>query len=189
MSTRDDQLEKYENDLAYRKLVDTMRIALAEKGLTYVDLLDAMIYATRLASVDTTSSEPAGEEASRTFLRFPSGSRVRATKDFTYAEDFVEIKAGWLGTVTLVTWGAPAGVMCMVIWDAHKDRGRSTAVDLLARATTLAEQPRFDPDFSPEHPINVAAAEARGLTYDRVKGLYLDEDGYPAVDKFGQKLG
>jgi hypothetical protein len=47
----------------------------------------------------------------------------------------------------------------------------------------------FDPDFSPDHEINKEAAKAHRLRYDRRRRIYVDEDGCPTRDKFGQPLG
>lgn len=46
----------------------------------------------------------------------------------------------------------------------------------------------FDPDLSPEHPTNQAAAEQQGLRYDAASQTYQDEDGCLIRDKFGQPL-
>jgi hypothetical protein len=55
-------------------------------------------------------------------------------------------------------------------------------------AVREARKPDFDADFSPSHPTNVEAARARGLTYDSVRRVYVDRDGYPVRDQFGQKF-
>ena len=47
----------------------------------------------------------------------------------------------------------------------------------------------FDPDFSPNNPVNIEAARQRGWSYDYRKEHYVDEYGYPVADKFGQDLG
>jgi hypothetical protein len=47
-------------------------------------------------------------------------------------------------------------------------------------------EPKFDTNFSPEHQQNKDAARARGLTYDRKKQCYVDEDGCVRRDRFGQ---
>jgi hypothetical protein len=49
--------------------------------------------------------------------------------------------------------------------------------------------PQFDPDFSPAHEINVEAARLRQLKYDSKRKVYVDEDGCPTLDRFGQPLG
>jgi hypothetical protein len=46
----------------------------------------------------------------------------------------------------------------------------------------------FDPDLSPQADVNVEAAKAHGVTYDSEKRQYLDEDGHPKYDHFGQPL-
>jgi hypothetical protein len=48
---------------------------------------------------------------------------------------------------------------------------------------------KFDPNFSPNHETNRRAAAARGLRYDHRRRVYVDADGCPALDKFGQPLG
>lgn len=52
-----------------------------------------------------------------------------------------------------------------------------------------AKLPAFDPDLSPDHETNRAAARARGLRYSKTQRAYLDEDGCPTLDQFGQRLG
>ncbi len=47
----------------------------------------------------------------------------------------------------------------------------------------------FDPDLSPDSPHNREIAERLDLTYDSKRRLYLDSNGYPARDQFGQELG
>lgn len=44
----------------------------------------------------------------------------------------------------------------------------------------------FDADWPPEHPVNIEAAEQRGLVYDLEGGCYVDEDGCMIRDGFGQ---
>ena len=46
----------------------------------------------------------------------------------------------------------------------------------------------FDSDVSPENPVNVKAVEQRGLMYNPRRGYYVDEDGCPVRDEFGQSL-
>ncbi len=46
----------------------------------------------------------------------------------------------------------------------------------------------FDPDLSPEHETNVEAAKAHGVMYDPARRQYVDEDGCPKFDAFGQPL-
>ena len=46
----------------------------------------------------------------------------------------------------------------------------------------------FDADLSREHPTNKEAAKERGLRYDSRKRQYVDSDGCPVRDKFGQRL-
>lgn len=47
----------------------------------------------------------------------------------------------------------------------------------------------FDPDLSPDHPTNIEAAEQRSLKYDKRRKVYVDSDGCPRRDKYGQTLG
>lgn len=47
----------------------------------------------------------------------------------------------------------------------------------------------FDPDLSPNHPANTEAARQRGLRFDSSIDAFVDEDGLPIRDKFGQELG
>jgi|WetSurMetagenome_2_1015567.scaffolds.fasta_scaffold78194_2 hypothetical protein len=44
----------------------------------------------------------------------------------------------------------------------------------------------FDPDYSPQNPVNREAARLRGLIYDPRKEAYVDEDGCLIRDKYGQ---
>jgi len=56
----------------------------------------------------------------------------------------------------------------------------------------MAEQdkkPAFDADLSPDNVHNVEAARAHGLRFDRRRNVYVDADGYPIRDRFGQALG
>jgi hypothetical protein len=46
----------------------------------------------------------------------------------------------------------------------------------------------FDPDFSPFDGVNREAAAAHGLRSDPRQNLYVDEDGCPVRDRFGQAL-
>lgn len=46
----------------------------------------------------------------------------------------------------------------------------------------------FNPDCCPQNPVNIRAAEERGLKYDRKKGFYIDEDGCLIRDRYGQDL-
>ncbi|MBI4144963.1 hypothetical protein HY493_02050 [Candidatus Woesearchaeota archaeon] len=50
-------------------------------------------------------------------------------------------------------------------------------------------KPAFDPDLPPSNIQNREAARAHGLRYDRRRNVYVDEDGFPARDRFGQYLG
>lgn len=47
----------------------------------------------------------------------------------------------------------------------------------------------FDADLPLTNPQNVEAARTRGLEYDRKRNVYVDEDGCPTRDIFGQPLG
>jgi hypothetical protein len=49
--------------------------------------------------------------------------------------------------------------------------------------------PRIDPDVSPYEEHNREAARRLGLRYSRRRGCYVDEDGCPTRDRFGQPLG
>lgn len=49
--------------------------------------------------------------------------------------------------------------------------------------------PPFDPDLPWTAETNRQAAKARGLVYDRKKKVYIDPDGCPILDGFGQPLG
>jgi hypothetical protein len=49
-------------------------------------------------------------------------------------------------------------------------------------------EPKFDPDLSKEHPTNQEAAKVRNLRYSKRHRAYVDEDGCPRRDKFGQPL-
>ena len=55
-------------------------------------------------------------------------------------------------------------------------------------ATPKAKR-EFDPDFSPLHVSNQDAAKDHGLTWDRRRQAYVDQDGCPRRDRFGQVLG
>lgn len=59
------------------------------------------------------------------------------------------------------------------------------------RALAALEDPKnwpFDPDFSPQHETNVEAAKAHGVTYRPDLRQYVDEDGCPRFDAYGQPL-
>lgn len=49
------------------------------------------------------------------------------------------------------------------------------------------------PEFEPELPWynvhNVNAANSRGLVYDDIRSVYVDEDGCPVRDRYGQPIG
>ena len=45
----------------------------------------------------------------------------------------------------------------------------------------------FDPDFSPENPVNRKAAQDHRLKFDVRKKAYVDEDGALVRDRFGQQ--
>jgi hypothetical protein len=49
--------------------------------------------------------------------------------------------------------------------------------------------PAFDPDFSPSHDTNLAAARARHWHFDVASQQYQDDEDYPVADRFGQDLG
>lgn len=48
--------------------------------------------------------------------------------------------------------------------------------------------PVFDADLSPENPHNRETAEKLGVTFDPDKRVYVDGEGCPTHDRFGQKL-
>lgn len=47
---------------------------------------------------------------------------------------------------------------------------------------------QFDPDFSPYHEHNRRAAQGHGVKYDPRKEQYIDVDGCPTHDRYGQRL-
>lgn len=47
----------------------------------------------------------------------------------------------------------------------------------------------FDPDLSPDSPHNLQVADRLELIYNAKRRLYLDPDGCPVRDQFGQELG
>ncbi len=49
--------------------------------------------------------------------------------------------------------------------------------------------PSFDRDASPHNEKNIAAADARGWTFDGKSKQYKDPEGYLMADEFGQPLG
>jgi hypothetical protein len=53
----------------------------------------------------------------------------------------------------------------------------------------MADEPKFDPDFSPGHEHNKETAKKLGLRYEPKKKQYIDRDGCPTRDRFGQPLG
>jgi hypothetical protein len=56
----------------------------------------------------------------------------------------------------------------------------------------MPEEPKktkFDPDFSPNHETNRKAAKEQGLRYSPRLRVYVDSDGCPRRDRFGQPLG
>lgn len=53
----------------------------------------------------------------------------------------------------------------------------------------LEKKTEFDADVSPDNPINIKAAKERRLVYNSRKRVYVDEDGCPQRDRFGQVLG
>ena len=44
----------------------------------------------------------------------------------------------------------------------------------------------FDSDYFPSNPINIEAAKQRGLRFDSIKRVYVDEDGCLLCDEYGQ---
>lgn len=61
--------------------------------------------------------------------------------------------------------------------------------ELEKKAKEVPKLPDFDPDFSPSNPCNREAAKARGLSYNPRRKVYIDEDGFSILDKYGQPLG
>lgn len=49
-------------------------------------------------------------------------------------------------------------------------------------------RPDFDPDLSRSSEHNQEAARSRGLRYSERNKQYVDEDGCPVRDEFGQPL-
>jgi hypothetical protein len=49
--------------------------------------------------------------------------------------------------------------------------------------------PSFEPGLPPHNIHNLEAAKARGLVYSPRRRVYVDEDGCPTLDRFGQPLG
>lgn len=49
--------------------------------------------------------------------------------------------------------------------------------------------PTIDPDVPWYEEHNLDAARKLGVTYNRRRGYYVDEDGCPTRDRFGQPLG
>jgi len=88
--------------------------------------------------------------------------------------------------------GVAGGPSC---YEPHPRHPATAAVGELAAAVTAIElrhgsrvaPPRpFDPDLSPGHPANRAAAGDRGLRYDPDRRCYVDADGCMIRDRFGQ---
>ena len=50
----------------------------------------------------------------------------------------------------------------------------------------LENKVEFDPDFSPNNPINIKAAQDHNLTYYPERKCYVDDDGCEVRDCFGQ---
>lgn len=48
--------------------------------------------------------------------------------------------------------------------------------------------PRFDADLARDHPTNRAAARIRDLRWSERRQAYVDGDGCPVRDRFGQRL-
>lgn len=46
----------------------------------------------------------------------------------------------------------------------------------------------FDPDLPWNNPQNIMAARVRGLRYDSGRQVYIDADGCPITDSFGQDI-
>lgn len=59
------------------------------------------------------------------------------------------------------------------------------------RALDALQDPKnwpFDADLPPEHETNVEAAKAHSVSYDPERRQYVDEDGCPRFDAYGQAL-
>ena len=46
----------------------------------------------------------------------------------------------------------------------------------------------FDSDLDIDHPYNQEVAQELGVTWDEGKQAYVDRDGLPTYDRFGQPL-
>ena len=53
---------------------------------------------------------------------------------------------------------------------------------------SIENKTEFDADFSSHNPVNVKAAEERGLKFNERKQFYTDEDGCLIRDKYEQPL-
>lgn len=51
------------------------------------------------------------------------------------------------------------------------------------------ELPQFEAGLPPSNVHNKEAAKARGFRYDSRRQCYVDSDGCPRLDKYGQYLG
>lgn len=51
------------------------------------------------------------------------------------------------------------------------------------------EAPRIDPDVPWYEEHNLGAAKKLGVRYSRARKCYVDSDGCPVLDSFGQPLG
>jgi len=52
----------------------------------------------------------------------------------------------------------------------------------------IEKKVEFDPDYSPNNPVNSEAAKHLGLRYDSRLRVYIDKDGCLIRDKFGQEF-
>lgn len=74
------------------------------------------------------------------------------------------------------------GNVCMECLEVEKVEAR------LQGKRPLEPSP-FDPDLAPTGAHNTNIARMHGLKYDDQSRVYVDEDGCPTRDRFGQHLG
>ena len=55
-------------------------------------------------------------------------------------------------------------------------------------AYPTGDEPQFDADLSPSSETNTDAATARGWRYDPFNAEYVDDDGCPVADEYGQRF-
>jgi hypothetical protein len=54
--------------------------------------------------------------------------------------------------------------------------------------TPTRYEPEFDADLPPSSETNTDAAERRGWRYDPFNAEYVDDDGCPVADEYGQRF-